>query len=281
MRRIEINAVRQVVSELFRETAVKLPPFVEEDLEKARENETSPLGRRTLQVLRENARLAQEEKIPLCQDAGLPQVLIEAGEGVYFTGGSLLEAAAQGAREAYVEARLRLSGADPLTRRNLAEKIPVSVEYVPVPGTRVRVSTLAKGGGCDNKSALFNLSPTAPSSLVKEKILEVFHRAGPDACPPYYAGICIGGSFESAPRHARRALWDLAFRTPAAEEEEEERLSLEYLEAVNASGAGPMALGGRTTALGIRTRLVPTHIASLPVAVNLSCHSLRAGRREI
>ena len=232
-----------------------------------------------LEALLENAETAETGNIPLCQDTGLPQVLIEAGRETAFTGRPLQEAVERGVREAFRESFLRRSGADPLTRRNLGDEIPVSLELTETEGSSVRVYTLAKGGGCDNKSALFNLPPTSSPEAVRKAVLERLASAGPDSCPPWYIGICLGGTFESAPRHARRALWDLAFGENP--DPREEGLSAEYLSAANALGLGPLALGGRTTALGLRIRILPAHIASLPVAINLCCHSFRPGKGVI
>ncbi|MDR2339693.1 MAG: fumarate hydratase [Deltaproteobacteria bacterium] len=275
MRELDVRAIGEAVGRLIRDTATKLPDFVRQDILRAIDSEPSPKGRELLRALIRNADLALQNRLPLCQDSGLPQALLELGTGIRLTGGSLKEAMIEYARTAWAESFLRQSGADPLTRENLGRDIPLNLEFSPTEGSIARVFTLAKGGGCDNKGALFNLPPSTSPKAVKAAIVEKLLLAGPDSCPPWYVGVCVGGSFESAPRHARRALWDLAFGLGQSERERE--LSDELLSLVNATGMGPMALGGRCSALGLRARIVPTHIASLPVAINLCCHSFRPG----
>jgi fumarate hydratase subunit alpha len=279
MRTVDTSSVAEAVKGLFVQTATRLPELVLDDLARAFLEEPSPQGREVLRSLLENASIAESEKIPLCQDTGLPQIILEVGEEVLFSGPSLLAEAERGAREAYCESYLRRSGADPLTRENLGDLIPVAIELLRVPGDKVTVLTLAKGGGCDNKSSLFNLPPTIGPEGVKAAVLERIALAGPDSCPPYYVGICIGGTFESAPRYAKRALLDICLGE--GQDPRELKLSEEYLESLNRTGIGPMALGGRHTALGLRVIIRPCHIASLPVAINLCCHSFRPGRAVI
>jgi fumarate hydratase subunit alpha len=267
------------VKRLFLESAFRLPPRVEEGLAGALAREESPQALAVLKILAENIRVAREDRLPLCQDTGLPQILIECGAEIVWTGDPALDAAARGARDAYREGGLRASGCLPLSRENLAYDLPVSVEYVPVPGARATVYTLAKGGGCDNKSTLVNLPPTAGRGEAVKAAAGAALAAGPDACPPFYMGVCVGGTFESAPRYARRALWGILWGPPP--EPEEEAFARDVASILNASGLGPMCVGGRTTVLGIRAAFRPTHIASLPVAVNLCCHSFRPGMAVI
>jgi fumarate hydratase subunit alpha len=238
--------------------------------------EPSEQGRAVLATLVENSELAKKTRIPLCQDTGLAQDNIELGQGLALEGPPLREAVESGTREAYSEGYLRTSTCHPLVRDNLGDNCPVSLETVIVPGERARIITLAKGGGCDNKSALANFSPTASRETIIESIVYMALNAGPDACPPFCVGVAVGGSFESAPRLARRALVDLWEDPPMSTEED--ALAQEILSRLNASGLGPMGLGGRTTALGLRLKLYPCHLASLPVAINLNCHSLRTAR---
>ncbi|MDR1165955.1 MAG: fumarate hydratase [Deltaproteobacteria bacterium] len=279
MREILTPQIRDALFNLCVDTATRLPERVRADLKESERREPSPQGRGVLNLLLENERLARDQKIPLCQDAGLPQVILEIGQEVRLTGPPLKEEVEAGVREAYAKAFLRQSGCHPLNRANLRAEIPVSLETLIVPGDKVMVYTLAKGGGCDNRSSLFNLPPTAELPLILEKVTETVINAGPDACPPFYLGVNIGGTFESAPRYARRALLDIVWGPPPQGEEAE--LAERVLETLNASGIGPMSVGGRATALGVRVTLRPTHIASLPVAVNLCCHSFRPGRGEL
>jgi fumarate hydratase subunit alpha len=279
MRIVDTSLIAAEAKRLFTETAFGLPQPVLADLRGALGREGFPRARAMLETLLANAEAAARDRVPLCQDTGLPQALVEIGEGARLTGEPLARALGRSAREAYLEAGLRRSAADPLTRENLGENIPLSLEISPAPGEAVRIRTLAKGGGCDNKSALFNLSPSSGPSDVLAAVLESLRLAGPDSCPPWYVGVCVGGSFESAPRWARRALWDM-FAEEGADPREDD-LSREYLEAVNKSGFGPMFFGGGASALGLRVKVRPCHIASLPVAINLSCHSFRVGESVI
>ncbi|MDR2612744.1 MAG: fumarate hydratase [Deltaproteobacteria bacterium] len=276
MRRIDTEELKAAVKALFLETAFRLPRRVEYDLAGALAAEESPQARDVLSILCENMRAARDGRIPLCQDTGLPQILLECGQEILWTGATPQEACEAGAREAYREGGLRCSGCLPLTRANLGYDLPVSVETRLVAGDSVTVYTLAKGGGCDNKSLLVNLPPTSGEAEAARAAAAAAVAAGPDACPPFYLGVCVGGSFESAPRHARRALWDILWGPPPTPEEESIAAAVKGI--LDASGLGPGCVGGRTTVLGLRVVAVPTHIASLPVAVNLCCHSFRPGR---
>jgi fumarate hydratase subunit alpha len=279
MRLLDTKIIGDEVGRLLRELSTGLPAFVRGDLGRALSLEPSPQGRAVLATILENAELSEADRLPPCQDCGLPQVLLELGREILLTGGPLKGEIERGAREAWEASFLRLSAADPITRENLGAGIPVSLECVPVEGPEARIYTLAKGGGCDNKGSLMNLPPTTDMEGIKAAILDRLLAAGPDSCPPWYVGVCVGGSFESAPRHARRALWDLAFGGEPTQRELD--LSSELLGLANRSGMGPMGLGGRHSALGLRVRILPTHIASLPVAINLSCHSFRPGMAVI
>ena len=276
VRRLPAESVAEAAKKLLIEAASILSPKAAERLAAAARSEPSPRGRLVLSSLMENAKLAAETGSPLCQDTGLAQVIVELGQRVQLTGDPLGELVNQATREAYAEGFLRKSTCHPLTRANCGDNAPASLEIVLVPGDLVKVIALAKGGGCDNKSASINLPPTANRSQVIEAALGLVERAGPDACPPFCLGVAVGGSFESAPRLARRALVDLWEDPP--ETLEEAALAEDLLAKVNATGLGPLGLGGRTTALGCRVKIHPTHLASLPVALNLNCHSFRTGR---
>jgi fumarate hydratase subunit alpha len=276
MRRISTEAIGTQVRELFLASARLLPAGLRDRLAAAREAEPSPQGRAILDTIIGNASIAASGQAPLCQDTGLAQVVIELGQEVALEGPPLQEAVELGMRQAYESGFLRKSTCHPLERRNLGDNGPASLETIIVPGDIVDIRTLAKGGGCDNKSRLLSLPPTSSRDQLVRAIVGAVLEAGPDACPPFCLGVAVGGSFESAPRLARRALIDL-WRDPPMSPEEE-GLASETLSGLNASGLGPMGLGGRTTALGMRLKLHPTHLASLPVAVNVNCHSLRTGR---
>jgi fumarate hydratase subunit alpha len=276
MRFINTDAIRAEVRSLFLTSARLLPEKVLSRLTMALAEEPSAQGRMVLETLIQNAALARDNNAPLCQDTGLAQVLIDLGQGVALEGPPLSDAVEIGMRQAYEDGFLRKSTCHPLMRQNRGDNSPVSLETVIVPGDHLAIRILAKGGGCDNKSRLVNLPPTSSLQTVKSTIISLVLEAGPDACPPFCLGVAVGGSFESAARLARRALVDL-WEDPVMSPDED-TLAQEILADINSSGLGPMGLGGRTTALGLRLKFYPTHLTSLPVAVNLNCHSLRTAR---
>lgn len=278
MRLIKSQTVALNAKRLIGESASCLPEFVIKNLHDALDTEPSPLGRDMLKMILENASIAQKENIPLCQDSGLPKVILRLGTDLHIEG-DLNDDITKAVREAFSEKHLRRSAADPITRENLHDLIPTNIFYRLVPGETLEILTISKGGGCENKSVLTNLKPTSSLLEIKDSILSIVKNAGPDSCPPYYIGICIGSSFDSAPKEATLALLDIPRGIKGTSREEE--LSHEFLKALNSTGIGPMALGGKTTVLGLRTRIRPTHIASLPLAVNISCHSFRYGFCQI
>ncbi|MDR2300655.1 MAG: fumarate hydratase [Deltaproteobacteria bacterium] len=276
MRVVSTQVISAEVNKLFRTSAYILPEKVKTHLAEALGREKSAQGKMVLDTLIKNHQMAQNTTVPLCQDTGLGQVIIELGQGVSLSGEGLFEAVNAGLTKAYGEGYLRKSTCHPLGRQNRGDNSPVSLETIIVPGDAVKIIVLAKGGGCDNKSKLTNLPPTASRETIVKTISSIALEAGPDACPPYFVGVSLGGSFESAPRLARRALVDI-FEDPPMDDEEN-ALAQEVLSTINASGLGPMGLGGQITALGLRLKLYPCHLASLPIAVNLNCHSLRTSR---
>ncbi|MDR2142219.1 MAG: fumarate hydratase [Deltaproteobacteria bacterium] len=279
MRIIFTQNIGEEVRDLFLTTAFVLPPKVKSDLSEALKTEPSPLGRSILERLLINSDLSAKNFLPLCQDTGLAQVRLEIGQEVVLAGPPLGEAVEEGVKAAYNFAYLRKSSCWPLSRLNLGDNTPVSLETVITPGDKMVIRALAKGGGCDNRGFFASLSPTAGREAIIKTVVEAIAQAGPDACPPYYAGVAVGGSFESTPRLSRLALMEILDETESTEAEK--LLAEEIFEAVNASGVGPMGLGGRTTLLGLRIKIYPTHLASLPLAINLCCHSFRCGRVEL
>ncbi|MDR1607659.1 MAG: fumarate hydratase [Deltaproteobacteria bacterium] len=279
MRLIFTQNIGEEIRDLFLTTAFVLPPKVKKDLIEAIDKEPSPLGRSILERLAQNSEISPKAFLPLCQDTGLAQVRLDIGQEVVLAGAPLDQAVQDGARAAYYTAYLRKSACWPISRLNLGDNIPVSLETVIVPGDKLLIRTLAKGGGCDNRSHFESLTPTIGRQGVIDSVVKAISQAGPNACPPYYAGVSIGGSFESAPRLARLALMEIL--EPHFPSEEEALLGEEILAAINASGVGPMGLGGRVTMLGVRVKISPSHIASLPLAINLCCHSFRCGRVEL
>jgi fumarate hydratase subunit alpha len=276
MRIISTEIISGEVRDLFLTTAFVLHEKVSADLKKALALEPSEQGQKVLSRLIENSEISAKTFIPLCQDTGLPQIFIEIGQKILLDGMNLTEAVETGVKQAYETSFLRESGCLPISRESIVGTLPMSLETSIVPGDKLTIYTLSKGGGCDNRSKLINLHPTASWDEIKKNIIEIVVSAGPDACPPFYLGITIGGTFESAPRIAKRALMELFYDQNKTEMEKS--LSADLLKDINATGLGPMGYGGRTTALGLNLKIYPTHIASLPVAVNLNCHSFRIGK---
>lgn len=273
MRMIAQKTVVEAVADLCRRANTDLRPDVERGLEAAWRHETDSRGRRILKAIRDNARDAREKKLAVCQDTGLPIIFVKMGEGARVTGG--LEKAVQaGVVAGYKKGYLRASVIrDPL-ERGASGFGPAIVHVDLVPGDRLGLTVLPKGFGCENKSRLVMLRPTQGWCDIKEFVVESVRLAGPDACPPFVVGVGIGGSADIACLAAKKALLRrLGGRLSAREKDL--KLSIDRLR------IGPMGLGGRATALGVFIETRPTHIAGLPVAVNISCHALRSASRVI
>ncbi|MCD6451791.1 MAG: fumarate hydratase [Acidobacteria bacterium] len=278
MRRIEARTVSEKVAELAVRANYFLPDDVLSALRRAEEQETSEDGRFVLAKLIENAELAAKEHLPLCQDTGVAVVFVTLGAEVVITGGSLPEAinegVAKGCREGYLRASIL---ADPLRRdRNTGDNTPAVIHIEIVPGDRLVIDFLVKGAGSENMSSVAMLAPAEGINGVKRFILSEVARKGASACPPLIIGVGIGGTMELASTLAKRALL-----RPIGKRSEDEAISAleeELLLLVNELGIGPLGLGGRTTALAVNIETHPCHIASLPVAVNLGCHSHRHQR---
>ncbi len=274
MKQVAAADISARVADLCIQACCVLPPDVLAAMRAAHEREESPAGRHILARLLENAELAAREHIPMCQDTGLAVVFVELGEAVCITGGSLPEAIAAGVREGYARGYLRKSVVrSPLDRRNTGDNTPPVVHIQVGPGERLRIAVAAKGAGSENMSRLRMMVPADGLEAVKRLVVETVEAAGPSACPPLVLGIGLGGSFEQCALAAKLALLrplDEPSSDPAAAALEQELLDL-----VNATGIGPLGVGGRTTALGVKVETRPCHIASLPVAVNLQCHAAR------
>jgi fumarate hydratase subunit alpha len=274
LRRLPVAEIEEAVSRLFRQAALRVPPEVEELLRSARERERSPLGREVLTEILENARVAREERIPLCQDTGFAVVLLELGQEVHLVGGDLREAVNRGVARAYTEGLLRKSILDhPWQGRNTGDNTPCVLHVEIVPGDRVRVRVMPKGGGSENKSRLKMLSPAEGLEGAKRLVIETVKRAGPDACPPLAIGVGIGGTFDYVGYLAKKAL----FRRPGERHPRPEvrELEEELEEEIGRLGIGPSGFGGDTTALWVSVEIYPRHIATFPVAVNVQCHAAR------
>jgi fumarate hydratase subunit alpha len=239
--------------------------------------EESPAGREIFRQLLVNARIASEERLPLCQDCGLTVIFAEVGQEVRIVGGDLATALQEGVRQGYGEGFLRKSLCHPLTRKNTGDNTPAVLHLDIVPGERLKLTVVPKGGGSENMSKLFMLKPAEGWAGIKERVVATVSEAGPNPCPPIIVGVGLGGNFERAAFLAKKAL--LGKLTDTHPDPEVAALEEELLLAVNDLGIGPGGLGGRVTALGVKVLMQPCHIASLPVAVNIQCHSSR--HREV
>ncbi len=273
MSEIEATRITRAVRELFLQANFELGADIVASFERGLQEEESPVGREVLSSLLKNAELARETRVPLCQDCGLGIMFVELGQDAHVVGGDLREALEEGVRQAYQEGYLRKSVCHPLTRANTGDNTPAVIHFNVVPGDRLKITAVPKGGGSENMSRVFMLKPADGWAGVKEKILWSVNEAGPNPCPPIIVGVALGGSFELAAREAKKTL--LRPLGSANPDPEAGRLEAELLEAVNDLGVGPMGLGGRVTALAVHLKIMPCHIASLPLAVNIQCHSSR------
>lgn len=280
MREIEASKISETIKEMCIEANHFLAPDMTEALKKAGKTEESPLGRQILSQLEENLKIAGEDMIPICQDTGMAVVFMEIGQDVHVTGGDLEEAIHEGVRRGYVEGFLRKSVVkDPLIRENTGDNTPAVIHYSIIPGDKIRITVAPKGFGSENMSRVFMLKPADGEEGVRKAILSAVADAGPNACPPMVVGVGIGGTFEKCAFLAKKALTrpvDSHSDIPYVRKMEEE-----LLEEINASGIGPGGLGGTTTALAVNILTYPTHIAGLPVAVNICCHVNRHAVREL
>ncbi|MDP3044983.1 MAG: fumarate hydratase [Eubacteriales bacterium] len=274
MRTIEYNEVVEATARLCEDVNFELEPDVEAAIKNAVEREASPTGRDILGLLLENAAIAARDRVPICQDTGIMVVFVECGEDVRIAGGGLTAAITEGVRVGYDRGYLRKSVVgDPIIRKNTGDNTPPVIYFEPVAGDTIKISVMPKGAGSENMSALRMLKPAEGLQGIKNFVLETVEKAGPNACPPLSVGVGIGGTMEKAALLSKQALLrELGQRHPepaiAALEEE-----LTVL--LNRTGIGPGGLGGRITTLGVHIEVFPTHIAMLPVAVNLNCHAVR------
>ncbi len=273
MREIDAAEIRRTVKDLFLKASITLGEDVLAALRRAEQNEESEVGKEIISRLLENAELAQDHHLPICQDTGLATIFVELGQDTRIIGDSLNAAIEEGVRQAYEEGYLRKSVCHPLTRKNTGDNTPAVIHLDLVPGDRLRITALPKGGGSENMSRLFMLPPSAGWEGVKERVVQTVSEAGPNPCPPLVLGVALGGSFETAAREAKRALLRPLDR-PNPDSETAD-LENELLNAVNNLGIGPQGLGGRITALAVHLEILPCHIASLPLAINIQCHACR------
>lgn len=271
MRTIKTDEIIENVKEMCIEANHYLTPDMEEALKAAAQSEKAPLGKQILGQLKENLEIAAEEMIPICQDTGMAVLFVEIGQEVHIEGGSLTEALQEGVRRGYIEGFLRKSVVkDPLIRENTKDNTPAVIHYDLVEGDSMKITVAPKGFGSENMSRIFMLKPADGEEGVKEAILTAVKDAGPNACPPMVVGVGIGGTFEKCALLAKKALTrpvNERSHIPYVKAMEEELLSR-----INQTGIGPGGLGGSTTALAVNINTYPTHIAGLPVAVNICCH---------
>ncbi len=274
------DKIIETVKEMCIEANHFLAPDMKEALERAAVSERSPLGKRILSQLEENLSIAGKEMIPICQDTGMAVFFIEVGQDVHIEGGALSDAVNEGVRRGYTEGYLRKSVvSDPLIRENTKDNTPAVIHYDIVPGDRLKITIAPKGFGSENMSRIFMLKPADGEEGVKNAVLGAVKDAGPNACPPMVVGVGIGGTFEKCALLAKKALTrpvNERSGIPYVRDMEEE-----LLERINKTGIGPGGLGGSTTALAVNIETYPTHIAGLPVAVNICCHVNRHVVREI
>lgn len=271
MRTLNVGEITKNIKEMCIEANHFLSDDMKCAMQKALELEEAPLGKQILEQLYENMEIAEEDMIPICQDTGMAVVFMEIGQEVYLEGGSLEEAVNEGVRQGYSEGFLRKSVVkDPIIRENTKDNTPAVIHYEIVSGDRVSITVAPKGFGSENMSRVFMLKPADGIEGVKEAVLTAVKDAGPNACPPMVIGVGVGGTFEKCALMAKKALTRPVGKHSSVPYVCE--LEQELLQRINATGIGPGGLGGTTTALAVNVNTYPTHIAGLPVAVNICCH---------
>lgn len=280
MRKINVDTITQAVREMCMKSNYELSSDVIERIKKSKETEESEIGKDILEKMIQNTEIAKEKQVPICQDTGMAVVFIEIGQDVYIEGGSLTEAVNEGVRQGYSDGFLRMSVVnDPLLRVNTNDNTPAIIDYDIVEGDSLKISFAPKGFGSENMGALKMLKPSDGIEGVKKFIIDTVKNAGANPCPPIVIGVGVGGTMEKACQLAKKALLrDLGVHSSKKHIKE---LEIQLLEEINKLGIGPQGLGGKTTALGVNIEVYPTHIAGLPVAVNINCHVARHISTEI
>ncbi len=274
MREIKASQITEVIERLCIEANEHLPEDVKEALRTCRDCEDGEIARGVLSDIIENYEIADRECVPVCQDTGMACVFLEIGQDVHITGGDLSEAVDEGVRRGYDKGYLRKSVVkDPVRRGNTGDNTPAMLYTEIVPGEQIRVTVGPKGFGSENMSAIRMFKPSAGLQGIKDFILETVETAGPNPCPPMVVGVGIGGTFDKAALLAKKAL--MRPLTSSNEVPFYADLEREMLEKINKLGIGPQGFGGRTTAIGLNIETLPTHIAGMPCAINISCHVTR------
>ena len=280
MRNIDVRKVTEAVKDMCISVNYELSDDMKECMKSSVDKEQSPLGKKILNQLQENLKIAKEDQIPICQDTGMAVVFVDIGQDVHFEGGILEDAINEGVRQGYTEGYLRKSVVrEPLDRVNTKDNTPAVIYYNIVPGDQVKLTVTTKGFGSENMSKIVMLKPAQGADGVKDAIVQTVKEAGPNACPPVFVGVGIGGTFEKAALMAKQAL-----TRPAGQHSEipyVKDMEIELLERINRLGIGPGGLGGKVTCLGVNINTYPTHIAGLPLAVNMCCHVNRHAVRYL
>src|SRR5512136_1291579 len=273
MREIDVRLITEQVRDLCIQANIDLGEDVLQAFDRAIEKEESPVAVDILKELKENARIAKEEKVPICQDTGFAVVFVELGQDVHLVGGSLSEAIHEGVRRGYREGYLRKSICHPFTRTNTGDNTPAVIHTKMVPGDRIKITLAPKGAGSENMSRVVMLTPSEGVEGIKRFVIQRVKEAGSNPCPPTIVGVGIGGTMEQAALLAKKSLLrPLGSKNPNPELDQ---LESEMLAGINQLGIGPQGLGGRTTSLAVHVLMMPCHIASLPLAVNIQCHVQR------
>ncbi len=273
MREIHVDEIRDNIAQICLDAAYNLSEDVITAFDRAIETETAPGAKEIIELLKENARIAKEEHIPICQDTGIAVFFVEIGQDLRIKNGFIVDAVNEGVRKGYKEGYLRKSVVDPLTRKNTGDNTPAIIYTELVPGDKLKISFMPKGAGSENMSAIRMLRPTEGVEGIRNFVLECVQKAGANPCPPVVIGVGIGGSFEKAALLAKKSL----LRSVGSPNPKLELARLEetLLKAVNKTGIGPEGFGGKVTAMAVHIESFPCHIASLPVAVNMNCHAAR------
>ncbi len=281
VREVHVDEITKTIAQLCETAAHVLPDDVVAGLKKAERTEKSPLGKQVLIEILDNVEIAKRDMLPLCQDTGTTVVLAEVGQDVHIVGGSLRDAINRGVSKGYTEGYLRASIVDhPFSSRvNTKDNTPAVIHTEIVPGDKLRFTVVPKGGGCENMSRFQIMLPGAGKEGISEFVLRTIEESGGNPCPPLVVGVGVGGSAEYAMYLAKKAIMRPVGQH--SEDEETARFERELFEKVNALGVGPQAVGGTVTAMAVNIETYPTHITSLPVAVNLQCHSARSKSADL
>ena len=273
MKEVHVDEIVSVIEKLFIDANYNLSQNVLDTIKKSIDKEESSGGKEVLRELIKNANLARDEHIPICQDTGLAVTFMEVGQDVHIIGGSLNDAINEGVRRGYAKGYLRKSACHPFTRKNTGDNTPAIIHVKIVPGDKIKITVLPKGGGSENYGSVRMLVPSEGKEGVKALVLEMVTKGGPNPCPPIIVGVGIGGNFETSALLSKEALMEPLGKR--SDDPEIAALEEELLLAINKTGIGPQGYGGIVTALDVHVKMMPCHIASLPAAVTIQCHAHR------